>query len=299
MELLGFGREALRLVGVDADDRVDVAALRARIAADRAAGGRPFFLIANAGTVNAGAIDDLERLADLARDEGLWLHVDGAFGALARLSPAHAALVRGLERADSLAFDLHKWVYMPFEAGCVLVRRPGVQREAFAFAPAYLAASDRGVSACPTTFADLGIELTRGFKALKVWMSLKAHGTRRIGELIGQNIEQARYLAGLVERSPRLALAAPAPLNVVCFRFVAPGVAPERLDALNGELLLRLQERGIAVPSATRRGERVALRVAIVNHRSVNADFEALVAAAEAIGEELLAEELLAEEARR
>ena len=226
-----------------------------------------------------------------AREEKLWFHVDGALGALAALSPAHAAAVKGQERADSIAFDLHKWAYLPFEAGCVLVRHAEVQRETFALTPHYLAAAGRGVSAGPLIFADLGIELTRSFKALKVWMSFKAHGTRKLGRLIGQNIEQARYLAHLIERSARLRLLAQVSLNVVCFRYqpVGPCTDP-RLDELNSELLLRLQESGLAVLSGTRLQGRFALRAAIVNHRSRRADFERLVEALERLGADIARE---------
>jgi len=205
--------------------------------------------------------------------------VDGAFGALAALSPAHRDLVAGLDRADSLAFDLHKWMYLPFEAGCVLVRDAAAQRAAFALTASYLRPVGRGPAARPMEFADVGLDLSRGFRALRVWMSLRHHGSDAFGRLIGQNIEQARYLADLVRAEPELELLAPVAMNVVCFRYVPlgrDGTAGD-LDALNTEVLLRLQESGVAVPSSTLIGGRFAIRVAITNHRSRREDFALLV----------------------
>jgi aromatic-L-amino-acid decarboxylase len=283
-ELLGLGNEALRRIPVDQEYRIDVARLEAAIASDRRAGHLPFCVIANAGTVNTGAIDDLETLAAVCRKEDLWFHVDGAFGALARLSPKLAPLVEGLDQADSLAFDLHKWMYLPFEVACTLVRDPQAHRDSFALTPSYLAETTRGVIAGGLTFADRGLELTRGFKALKVWMSLKVHGAKTFARLIEQNVNQARYLAEMVAAHSELELLAPAPLNIVCFRYAPEGVPDERLDAINQEILLRVQESGLAVPSGTTLGGRYAIRVGITNHRSRSEDFEALVEAVTRIG---------------
>ncbi len=277
VELLGLGNRAWRRVPVDAEFRVDLAGLKRAIVADRMAGHHPFCIIGTAGTVNTGAIDDLEALADIARDEGLWFHVDGAFGALAHLSEDLRPLVRGLGRADSIGFDLHKWMYLPFGAACVLIRDDAAQRAAFATSPDYLRREARGVIAGGLPFADRGIDLTRPFWALKVWMSLKAHGVDTFAALIEQNCRQAQYLAGLVRGASELELMAPVPLNVVCFRFVRSGVSPGDLDRINGEILLRLQEEGIAVPSGTRVRGRYALRCAITNHRSRREDFDRLV----------------------
>ena len=170
-ELLGLGRAGVRLIGVDSEYRMRVDELTLAIAADRAAGLRPFCVVGTAGTVNTGATDDLAALAEVCREEGLWFHVDGAFGALAYLSEELRPALRGMELADSLAFDLHKWGSLPFEVGCVLVRDAAVHRAAFASTASYLAVMERGPVAGGMVFADRGIELTRGFKALKVWMS--------------------------------------------------------------------------------------------------------------------------------
>ena len=291
VELLGLGRRALRLIPVDEGYRIDIDALRTTIAHDRAAGMRPIALVGNAGTVNTGAIDNLEALATLARAEGMWLHVDGAFGALAALSPALRPRVVGLDRADSIAFDLHKWGYQQFEVGCTLVRDAQAHRAAFAVTATYLSSLDRGPAAAGMPWADLGIQLTRGFRALKVWMAFKTHGVRRIAELIEQNVAQAQHLAELVERSPHLELTAPVSLNVVCFRFVAPGLDEARLNALNQEILVRIQERGLAMPSHTVLHGRFALRCAIVNHRTRRDDLDLLARAVVETGQALVGEE--------
>ncbi|HEX6372360.1 MAG TPA: pyridoxal-dependent decarboxylase [Longimicrobium sp.] len=287
VELMGMGRRSLRTVRVDALDRMDLHALAAAVREDRAAGHRPICVIGTAGSVNTGASDDLSALADFCAAEGLWFHVDGAFGAWAYASDALRPRVAGMERADSLAFDLHKWGYLPFECACVLVRDAELHRGAFATSAPYLAQTERGVIAGGLPFADRGIDLTRGFKALKVWMSFKAHGVDAITRLVEQNVAQARHLAARVESSPALELLMPVQLNVVCFRY-APADLPEaQRDAVNQEILLRLQEDGIAVPSGTLVRGRYAIRAAIVNHRSRREDFDVLADAVERIGREV------------
>ena len=290
-ELLGLGNRAFRRVPVHADYRIDVAELACLIDADQAAGMHPFCVMGTAGTVNTGATDDLDALADLCRERGLWFHVDGAFGALVALSDDLRPIVKGLERADSIGFDLHKWGSLPFECACVLVRDAEMHRAAFASSASYIAAMDRGVIAGGIPFAERGTDLTRGFKALKVWMSLTAYGADRLAGVIEQNVAQAQRLAERIETHAELELMAPAPLNVVCFRYRPPAhLNAAALDALNEEILLRLQEDGIAVPSGTRLGGRYAIRVANVNHRSREADFDALVEAVVRIGAKVAAE---------
>jgi aromatic-L-amino-acid/L-tryptophan decarboxylase len=288
-ELMGLGDRAFRRVPVNAAYEVDVATLRAAIAADRAAGHRPFCVIGNAGTVNTGATDDLPALAAVCRSEKLWFHVDGAFGAFAALAPSLRSIVAGLDQADSIAVDLHKWGYLPFEVGLALVRHREAHRAAFATTSRYLDATPRGIVAGGFPFADLGVQLSRGFRALKVWMSLKSHGADAWGRLVEQNVAQARHLRDRIVAEPRLELLAPVPLNVVCFRFVAPGIDGAALDDLNQEILIRVQERGIAVPSSTILGGRFALRVAITNHRSRREDFDLFVDTVLALGEEVAA----------
>jgi glutamate/tyrosine decarboxylase-like PLP-dependent enzyme len=249
-------------------------------------------VVGAAGTTNTGAIDDLNALADICQEEGLWLHVDGAFGAWAALAPGAKHLLAGMERADSLAFDLHKWMYMPYEIGCVLVRDEAAHRETFSLTPAYLHHGEgrRGLTGEDLPWlSDYGFQLSRGFRALKAWMSIKEHGARKYGRLIQQNIDQARYLGKLIEAAPGLELAAPVTLNVVCFRFVRQGLDEERLDALNKQIEIELQEGGIAVVSITSvKGKRV-LHVANTNHRSRREDFEVLVQEVIRLGNELAA----------
>jgi glutamate/tyrosine decarboxylase-like PLP-dependent enzyme len=249
---------------------------------------RPFCVIGTAGTVNTGATDDLTALADYCAAEQLWFHVDGAFGALAYLAEELRPMLRGLERADSIGFDLHKWGSMPFECACVLVRDAALHRAAFASSASYLAPMARGVAAGGMPFNERGLELTRNFKALKVWMSLQANGADHHARLVAQNVRQAQALAAGVRGHPSLELLAPAPLNVVCFRFVSPGMDDAALDAVNEEILLRLQERGLAVPSGTRLGGRYAIRVANVNHRSRTSDFDDLMENVVKLGREVI-----------
>jgi len=284
VELLGLGSDALRQVPVNAEFEIDVAALERMVTEDRTAGCRPICVIGNAGTVGTGAIDDLRRLAAVAARERLWFHVDGAFGALAVLVPEFRPQLGGMEVADSIAFDLHKWMYVPFEAGCTLVRDADAHRRAFALRPDYLTHAERGLAAGNLWFSDYGIQLTRGFRALKVWMSLKEHGLDKYARLVRQNIDQARYLAELIREAPDLELLAPVPLNIVCFRYVAQHRDDAALDALNQELLIQLHEQGIAVPSNLTLGGRFALRVAITNQRSRREDFDLLVSEVRRIG---------------
>lgn len=277
MEMLGFGSRYYRRVPVREDYTMDVAALASALAADRAAGLRPVCVIGSAGTINTGAVDDLAALAAFCRREGVWFHVDGAIGAVAVLSAAGKALLAGLELADSIALDLHKWMHMPFEVGCILVRDRDTHRAAFALAADYLESQERGLAASHPWFMEYGLQTSRQFRALKVWMSFKEHGLDRFGRLIQRNMEQARYLAGLVAESPVLELMAPVSLDIVCFRFNPGGVEEAFLDRVNLEIMVRLQEEGIAALSHTILRGRRCLRVAIVNHRSRQEDFDLLV----------------------
>jgi glutamate/tyrosine decarboxylase-like PLP-dependent enzyme len=215
--------------------------------------------------------------------------VDGAFGALATLDPTRHELLKGMQRADSLAFDLHKWMYMPYDIGCTLVRSAAAHKTAFAAEASYLHKFDGGVAKSEIMFADYGPQLSRSFRALKAWMNLKAYGVEKFARLIAQNVRQAEHLAAQVTANPKLELLAPVPLNVVNFRYRAAGFDESALNALNERILIALQERGIAVPSSTLLKGRFALRVAITNHRSRLDDFDALVTATIALGDEFTA----------
>lgn len=278
MDVAGFGTDALRRINVDADHRIDVAALRAQIAVDREVGFKPFLVVASAGTVDIGAIDDLRAIAELCREEGIWFHVDGAFGALAILSPKLAPLLGGIELADSIALDFHKWGQVPYDAGFLLVRDGEQHRQAFAQPAAYLRREARGLAAGTVWPCDLGPDLSRGFRALKTWFTLKTFGTDRLGAAIARSCALAKYLEARVLAEPRLELLAPVNLNIVCFRYRAD-------DAVNREIVADVQESGVAAPSSTTLDGRLAIRAAIVNHRTEETDVDALVAAVLEFGE--------------
>jgi glutamate/tyrosine decarboxylase-like PLP-dependent enzyme len=274
MEIAGFGSDALRCIEVDGLHRIDVRALRGRIALDRDAGLKPFLVVGSAGTVDIGAIDDLHALSALCREEGLWLHVDGAFGALGILSPMIAPRLGGIESADSIAFDFHKWGQVPYDAGFLMVRDGDRHRRAFASPAAYLRRETRGLAAGSPWPCDLGPDLSRGFRALKTWFTLKTYGTEKLGAIITRTCELASYLEARILAEPRLELMAPVALNIVCFRFRA-----DDADKVNGEIVVDLQESGIAAPSTTILDGQLAIRAAIVNHRTDTCDIDALVSA--------------------
>ncbi len=284
-ELLGLGRTALRLIPADRDYRIDLEALRGAVARDRDLGARPFLVVGTAGTVNTGAIDDLAGLADLCAKEDLWLHVDGAFGALIAFSNTLKPRLAGIERADSLAFDFHKWLHVPYDAGCVLVRRGDLHRAAFAMSPDYLRRTGRGLGGGDPWFCDYGPELSRGFRALKVWFTLKEHGAGRLGAMIERNCEQARYLAERIAAEPHLELMAPVALNIVCFRLRPTGLDDAGLDRLNADIAAELQESGIAAPSTTMLAGRTVIRVCLTNHRTRQSDLDVLIEAVLSFGE--------------
>jgi glutamate/tyrosine decarboxylase-like PLP-dependent enzyme len=284
MDIAGLGSDALRRIGQRPDGGIDLAALRDAVAADRRAGLQPFLVAGTAGTVDTGAIDDLGGLAELCAAERLWLHVDGAFGALAILSPALRGRLAGIERVDSLAFDFHKWLQVPYDAACVLVRDQELQRATFAARPPYLAAGSQGAAAGEPWFADFGPDLSRGFRALKVWFTLREHGTRRLGEVIERNCRQARHLAARIAGHDDLELLAPVALNIVCFRYVRPGLATPELNRLNRDIVEALQIEGTAVPSTTVLGDRLAIRVCNSNHRGEERWLDRLVDRVRALG---------------
>lgn len=281
-DMAGLGAVALRRIAVDAAYRIDITALEAQIQADRAAGLQPGFLVGTAGTVDVGAIDDLTALAALARREGIWFHVDAAFGALLALSPTRKSMLAGIEQADSVAFDFHKWAQVPYDCGCILVRDQKDQLAAFSQATNYLAAAPRGLAGGQPWPCDLGPDLSRGFRALKVWMTLMTHGSDKLGAVVDHTCALAQNLAQRVQASPKLELLAPAMLNIVCFRY---NDSAGRLDELNADIVADLQESGEFAPSTTIINGQLAIRVAFVNHRTEMVDIDDLVAAVIGKGE--------------
>ena len=295
VELIGLGSEALRRLPVNDYFQIDLQMLKSAIAEDREDGYLPFCVVGAAGTTNTGGVDDLDALANLCQQENLWLHVDGAFGAWATLAPKARSKVAGMERADSLALDLHKWMSMPYEIGCVLVLDEEQHRKAFSVMPEYLAHGEggRGLSGGDLPwFSDYSFQLSRGFRALKAWMSLKEQGSDKYARIIQQNIDQALYLGELVKASPELELCAPVTLNIVCFRYFAPQIDTYKLNELNKQIIVELQEQGLAVLSGTVIKGKYVLRAANSNHRSRREDFDFLVREVRRIGKELTSEEL-------
>ncbi|MCG3269311.1 pyridoxal-dependent decarboxylase [Yoonia sp. I 8.24] len=290
-DMLGLGSDALRKIPVNDAFEMDTVALQAAIASDRAAGLKPFAIIGTAGAVNVGAIDDLDTLADIAATENLWFHVDGAFGATAILSDQIKPRLSGLTRADSIAFDFHKWLHVNYDAGFILIRDEDAHRRAFSERPDYLAAAERGLAAGNPWPTEYGPELSRGFRALKIWAQLMEHGTDKLGQLISQNCEQAQYLADQVTAHSAFELCAPVALNICCFRFVAPDVD---LCKLNAEIVVRLQLDGVAAPSTTILNGNTVIRVNITNHRTAYTDLDVLLTATHKIGTQLLQERIFA-----
>ena len=283
MDMAGLGSDALRGVAVDAEGRMDIAALKAAVAQDRAAGLEPFLVVGTAGGVDTGAVDDLAALAQVARDERLWLHVDGAFGALARLSPELAPLLDGIEQADSIAFDFHKTGQAPYDAGFFLARDGARHQAAFASTAAYLRREARGLAAGAPWPCDFGPDLSRGFRALKVWFAFRTYGADAIGACILNTCRLAAYLAACIDAEPELERLAAAPLNVVCFRYRAPTDS----DRLNGAIVEQLQISGAAAPSTTVIDGALAIRAAVINHRTRAPDIDLLVAEVLRLGRSL------------
>jgi glutamate/tyrosine decarboxylase-like PLP-dependent enzyme len=289
VELLGIGGQYFRQIPVDAGFRIDTGALRRAIRADRDAGLHPLCLVGNAGTVNTGAVDALDELLVIAREEDLWFHVDGAFGAFAQLLPTHRTLLAGMSEADSLVFDLHKWLYMPFDVSCVLVRRADALESTFSSSADYISSTDQGPAAYSLAFSDRGIEQSRRFRALKVWFALKTHGIESFAASIAGNIGQIAHLTKLADSSDRLEVVSRSELNIVCFRYVWPGATADELNRVNEAVLTRLQVEGLAMPSHTVIDGKFVIRVANNNHRSERSDFDFLVEQVVAIGDELVA----------
>jgi glutamate/tyrosine decarboxylase-like PLP-dependent enzyme len=279
MDLSGLGSDALAIIPVNERFEMDIGALEAAIVRDRNAGLTPFFIAATAGTVDVGAIDNLTAVADLAQREKVWFHVDGAYGALGMLAPDIAPRLAGIERADSIAFDFHKWGQVPYDAGFILVRDGTLHHGTFASPAAYLRRETRGLAAGSPWPCDFGPDLSRGFRALKTWFTIQAHGTRKLGAMVSRTCALAQYLKQCIEKEPTLELLAPVALNIVCFRYRS-----EHPDRVNRDIVADLQESGIAAPSTTTVNGCLAIRAAIVNHRTAESDIDALLRATLAFG---------------
>lgn len=277
-QLMGLGTAAVRMIR-GTEERADVAALERAIEEDKAAGLRPFCLVANLGTVGTGAIDPLVEMRALADRHGLWLHGDGAIGAMGYLSEQLRPRFAGLPSLDSLSFDLHKWSQVPYDAGCLLVRDGRLHRATFEYGAAYLGSVEGGLLRHGShAFNALTPLLSRPDRALKIWTTFRALGTRRIAETFERSVAQASYLAELVATRPELELLAPTRLNLVCFRYRGrPAEQARSLDELNERILIRLQESGFCVMSPFRIRGVFCLRVCLSNHRTRHADLRTLV----------------------
>jgi len=279
VELLGIGGENLRWIETGDDFRIKIDSLRQAIKGDREAGYYPFCVIGNAGTVDTGAFDDLNALADLAKKENLWFHIDGAFGSWVKISKTHRHLANGLERADSVAVDLHKWMYMPYGIGCALVRDRLAHYSTFVYGheAQYIKASRDLVKDFneklirPDTLA---LPLSREWRSLKAYMLLRAYGRNKYSHLIQQNLDQANYLANLVEKDQEMELTAPVASNVVCFRFNPGGLSEDELSVLNRKIISEIYRIRFWMISDTVIKGRFTLRAAITNHRSKRSDFD-------------------------
>jgi aromatic-L-amino-acid decarboxylase len=289
IDLLGFGTRQLRRLPADDHFRLRIDVLRQAVETDRKAGLHPAIVVGNAGTVNTGAIDPLDELADFCAKEDLWFHADGAYGAMAALSPRLRPLFHGLERADSVAADPHKWLYVPYEAGAVLVREKGRLSDAFRKPAEYLVQDEESPLLGPVAFNDRGPELSRSFKALKVWMGFKRHGRQGYAAAIERDVDLARFLADEVDRRPEFEKLAEPVLSVTNFRFrpVGPTWSEDALAALNRKIANRLVGSGSFLLAPTLLKGKTSLRVAIVNFRTSEADLVALLDEAARVGREL------------
>jgi len=285
--VMGVRQEHIRRIPTDAAFRMDVRALKEALIRDRQEGLRPLVVCGNAGATNTGATDPLEDLAEVARDEGLWFHVDAAYGGFAILTPEGQETFRGVARADSITLDPHKWLFQPYEAGCLMVRDARVLEEAFRILPEYL--QDAALGEEQVNFADRGIQLTRRFRALKIWMSVQMLGLRAFREAIGESLELARRAESYVRASETLEMTGPAALGIVCFRFHPPTPCREAraLEELNQAIQDRIVESGLAMMSSTRLRGEFSLRLAIMNYRSTWGDVLAVLRGVEEIGASL------------
>ena len=291
-DMLGLGRDAVRIIPCDADFRMRVDLLRATIARDIRNGFKPVAVIATAGTVATGAIDPLEAIADVCAEHGLWMHVDGAYGGTAALTSPLRHLFRGIERADSVAFDPHKWLYTPHSGGVLLVRNMQSLADAFAIEPSYVH-EDKELTGRGVDLFALGPQFSRGFHALKIWVSLLAHGWSAYERRIAHDVALAKYLYTSAAANPDLEAVGPEPvLSIACFRYVPRELRGDQsaepyLNQLNERLMAELQLTGRVFPSNAVLDGKFALRACIVNFRTEAVDVDALLEQAVSLGRSL------------
>ncbi len=289
VELLGLGNDALRWIKTDDECRIVINALKDSIIEDRKHGHHPFCVIGNAGTVNSGAFDDIDCLADLCRKENLWLHVDGAFGAWVKLTEKYRHLADGLERADSVAVDLHKWMNMPYPIGCTLVKDRVAHFSTFVYGhdAEYIKTVTEESGDVLENPLNLSLALSRPDYGLKAYILLRAYGRDRYSKLVEQNIDQIHYLAELIGKEPRMEITAPLVSNIVCFRYVSDGLDEDETEKLNRKIMAELWKINWGMISDTTIKGRYMLRACNVNHRSRREDFDLLVDETKKIGTRL------------
>jgi glutamate/tyrosine decarboxylase-like PLP-dependent enzyme len=285
LNVLGFKPGQLRTLPVDAGFRLDLTALRQAVAADRQNGRLPFCVVANAGTTNTGAIDPLPELADYCDQAGLWLHVDGAYGAAAVLCARGRALLAGLGRADSLSIDPHKWLFQPYEIGCLLVREEAWLKQAFHILPEYLTDTEEGRG--EVNFCDRGIQLTRGFRALKLWLSLKTFGKAGYEAALERGFELAEFAAESIAQRPDWQVTTPAQMGVLTFRYAPPQASEADRDRINASLVDALIRDSYAMLSTTRLNEQTVLRMCTINPRTRHSDILETVERLDRMGRQL------------
>lgn len=275
VDMLGIGKQYLRKVPTNDDLQIDVEALEKRIIEDRAAGFYPICAIGVAGTTNNGALDDLNAVSKICKKHDLWFHVDAAYGGPAAAVPKVSSYFDGIEEADSVVINPHKWMYVPFEAGGVLVKNPEHLRQTFSTIPDYLKSDKEDHSR--TDLMEYNLPLTKEFKSLKVWMTLKTYGAAKIRETIEADIEKAEYLAQKVREHENFEMMAPAPLSIVCFRYNPGYLEESALGYLNDRIVEKIESDGRVFLTGTKIKEKSALRVCFINHRTTNEDIDFLV----------------------
>jgi glutamate/tyrosine decarboxylase-like PLP-dependent enzyme len=286
LRVLGFAREQIRALPSDKNFRLPVESLRRAVSEDRADGKRPFCVIANAGTTNTGAVDPLNQLADLCELENLWLHVDGAYGAAACLSERGRRLLTGIERADSLSLDPHKWLFQPFEIGCVIARDARLLKKTFHTMAGYLEDTKRAEEE-EINYYDYGVQLTRGFRALKLWLSIKTFGAAAFREAINRGFEMAEFAESLLRQSDCWRIISPATFGIVTFIFVAEGLSESEISEIHRRMVEAMAEDGFAFANSTALRGQTVMRLCTINPRTTEDDVRATIKQLEQFGREL------------
>ncbi len=286
LRILGFARERIRVLPSDEDFRLPVESLRQAVAEDRADGKRPFCIVANAGTTNTGAVDPLDQLADLCERENIWLHVDGAYGAAACLSERGRKLLAGIERADSLSLDPHKWLFQPFEIGCVLLRDARLLKKTFHTMAGILEDTKRAEEE-EINYYDYGPQLTRGFRALKLWLSLKTFGAAAFREAINRGFEMAEFAESLLRQSDRWRIISPATFGIVTFRYVAEGCSESEINEIHRRMVEAMAEDGFAFANSTSLRGQTVMRLCAINPRTTEEDVRATIERLERFGRDI------------